>query len=152
LPSRIALMLDMALKDIEKVLYFEQYIVLEPGLTPLEDKQLLTEEDYIKAQDEYGEDSFTASIGAEAVRELLMALNLEKEAEQLRKEIAESTSELKPKKLAKRLKLVEADIRSDNKAEWMILTIVPVIPPELRPLVQLDGGRVAMAAVSRRRT
>jgi DNA-directed RNA polymerase subunit beta' len=143
LPSRIALMLDMALKDIEKVLYFEQYIVLEPGLTPLEAKQLLTEEDYIKAQDEYGEDSFTASIGAEAVRELLMALNLEKEAEQLRKEIAESTSELKPKKLAKRLKLVEAFIRSGNKPEWMILTVVPVIPPELRPLVPLDGGRFA---------
>nr|WP_228126634.1 DNA-directed RNA polymerase subunit beta' [Candidatus Viadribacter manganicus] len=143
LPSRIALMLDMALKDIEKVLYFEQYIVLEPGLTPLEAKQLLTEEDYIKAQDEYGEDSFTASIGAEAVRELLMALNLEKEAEQLRKEIAESTSELKPKKLAKRLKLVEAFIRSGNKPEWMILTMVPVIPPELRPLVPLDGGRFA---------
>ncbi|MGD9968103.1 MAG: DNA-directed RNA polymerase subunit beta' [Hyphomonadaceae bacterium] len=143
LPSRIALMLDMALKDIEKVLYFEQYIVLEPGLTPLEAKQLLTEEDYIKAQDEYGEDSFTASIGAEAVRELLMQLNLEKEAEQLRKEIAESTSELKPKKLAKRLKLVEAFIRSGNKPEWMILTVVPVIPPELRPLVPLDGGRFA---------
>jgi len=143
LPSRIALMLDMALKDIERVLYFEQYIVLEPGLTPLEAKQLLTEEDYIRAQDEYGEDSFTASIGAEAVRELLMALNLEKEAEQLRKEIAESTSELKPKKLAKRLKLVEAFIRSGNKPEWMILTVVPVIPPELRPLVPLDGGRFA---------
>ncbi|MGD9980286.1 MAG: DNA-directed RNA polymerase subunit beta' [Hyphomonadaceae bacterium] len=143
LPSRIALMLDMALKDIEKVLYFEQYIVLEPGLTPLEAKQLLTEEDYIKAQDEYGEDSFTASIGAEAVRELLMQLNLEKEAEQLRKEIAESTSELKPKKLAKRLKLVEAFIRSGNKPEWMIMTMIPVIPPELRPLVPLDGGRFA---------
>ncbi len=143
LPSRIALMLDMALKDIEKVLYFEQYIVIEPGLTSLEAKQLLTEEDYIRAQDEYGEDSFTAMIGAEAVRELLMALNLEKEAEQLRKEIAEATTELKPKKLAKRLKLVEAFIRSGNKPEWMILTVVPVIPPELRPLVPLDGGRFA---------
>jgi len=143
LPSRIALMLDMALKDIEKVLYFEQYIVLEPGLTSLEAKQLLTEEDYIRAQDEFGEDSFTASIGAEAIRELLIQLNLEKEAEQLRKEIAESTSELKPKKLAKRLKLVEAFLRSGNKPEWMILTIVPVIPPELRPLVPLDGGRFA---------
>ncbi len=143
LPSRISLMLDMALKDIERVLYFEQYIVLEPGLTPLEAKQLLTEEDYIRAQDEYGEDSFTASIGAEAIREILMQLNLEKEAEQLRKEIAESTSELKPKKLAKRLKLVEAFIRSGNKPEWMILTVVPVIPPELRPLVPLDGGRFA---------
>jgi len=143
LPSRIALMLDMALKDIEKVLYFEQYIVIEPGLTPLEAKQLLTEEEYVRAQDEHGEDGFTAMIGAEAVRELLMALNLEKEAEQLRKEIAESTSELKPKKLAKRLKLVEAFIRSGNKPEWMILTVVPVIPPELRPLVPLDGGRFA---------
>ncbi len=143
LPSRIALMLDMALKDIEKVLYFEQYIVIEPGLTPLEAKQLLTEEEYTRAQDEHGEDGFTAMIGAEAVRELLMALNLEKEAEQLRKEIAESTSELKPKKLAKRLKLVEAFIRSGNKPEWMILTVVPVIPPELRPLVPLDGGRFA---------
>ncbi len=143
LPSRIALMLDMALKDIERVLYFEQYIVIEPGLTPLTAKQLLTEEDYIRAQDEYGEDSFTAAIGAEAVRELLMQLDLEKEAEQLRKEIAESTSELKPKKLAKRLKLVEAFIRSGNKPEWMILTVVPVIPPELRPLVPLDGGRFA---------
>jgi DNA-directed RNA polymerase subunit beta' len=143
LPSRISLMLDMALKDIERVLYFEQYIVIEPGLTSLEAKQLLTEEDYLRAQDEHGEDSFTAMIGAEAIRELLMQLNLEKEAEQLRKEIAESTSELKPKKLAKRLKLVEAFIRSGNKPEWMILTVVPVIPPELRPLVPLDGGRFA---------
>ncbi|MCW5682717.1 MAG: DNA-directed RNA polymerase subunit beta', partial [Xanthobacteraceae bacterium] len=143
LPSRIGLMLDMPLKDIERVLYFEQYIVVEPGLTPLSAKQLLTEEDYIRAQEEYGEDSFTAQIGAEAIRELLMQLALEKEAEQLRKEIAESTSELKPKKLAKRLKLVEAFIRSGNKPEWMILTIVPVIPPELRPLVPLDGGRFA---------
>jgi DNA-directed RNA polymerase subunit beta' len=143
LPSRIALMLDMALKDIERVLYFEQYIVVEPGLTSLEAKQLLTEEDYLRAQEEHGEDSFTAMIGAEAVRELLMQLNLEKEAEQLRKEIAESTSELKPKKLAKRLKLVEAFLKSGNKPEWMILTVVPVIPPELRPLVPLDGGRFA---------
>ena len=143
LPSRIGLMLDMPLKDIERVLYFEQYIVIEPGLTPLSAKQLLTEEEYIRAQDEYGEDSFTAMIGAEAVREMLMALNLEKEAEELRKGIAEATTELKPKKLAKRLKLVEAFIRSGNKPEWMVLTVVPVIPPELRPLVPLDGGRFA---------
>ena len=143
LPSRIALMLDMALKDIERVLYFEHYIVTRAGPDAAEAKQLLTEEDYIRAQEEYGDDSFTAEIGAEAVRELLMALNLEKEAEQLREEIAESTSELKPKKLAKRLKLVEAFIRSGNKPEWMILTVVPVIPPELRPLVPLDGGRFA---------
>ena len=143
LPSRIGLMLDMPLKDIERVLYFEQYIVIEPGLTPLKAKELLTEEAYQKAQEEYGEDSFTALIGAEAVRELLNALDLEKEAEQLRKEIAEATTELKPKKLAKRLKLVEAFVRSGNLPSWMILTVVPVIPPELRPLVPLDGGRFA---------
>ncbi|HVY85726.1 MAG TPA: DNA-directed RNA polymerase subunit beta', partial [Caulobacterales bacterium] len=126
-----------------RVLYFEQYCVVEPGLTSLTATQLLTEEDYIRAQDEFGEDSFTAMIGAEAIRELLMQLDLEREAEQLRKEIAEATSELKPKKLAKRLKLVEAFIRSGNKPEWMILQVVPVIPPELRPLVPLDGGRFA---------
>ncbi len=143
LPSRIGLMLDMPLKDIERVLYFEQYIVIEPGLTPLKAKELLTEEAYQKAQDDYGEDGFTALIGAEAVRELLNALDLEKEAEQLRKEIAEATTELKPKKLAKRLKLVEAFVRSGNLPSWMILTVVPVIPPELRPLVPLDGGRFA---------
>ncbi len=143
LPSRIGLMLDMPLKDIERVLYFEHYIVTEPGLTPLKARELLTEEDYIKAQDEYGEDSFTAMIGAEAIRELLNQLDLEKESEELRRGIAEATTELKPKKLAKRLKLVEAFVRSGNRPEWMILTVVPVIPPELRPLVPLDGGRFA---------
>ncbi len=112
LPSRIGMMLDMPLKDIERVLYFEQFIVTEPGLTPLTQRQLLTEEEYTKAQDEYGEDSFTAKIGAEAIRELLEQLNLEKEAEELRKEIAEATTALKPKKLAKRLKLVEAFVKS----------------------------------------
>ncbi|MGA7372255.1 MAG: DNA-directed RNA polymerase subunit beta', partial [Methyloceanibacter sp.] len=143
LPSRIGLLLDMTLKDLERVLYFENYIVLEPGLTTLKPLQLLPEEDYIKAQDDFGEDSFTASIGAEAIRELLKGLDLEKTATELRQEIAESTSELKPKKLAKRLKVVEAFIESGNKPEWMILTVVPVIPPELRPLVPLDGGRFA---------
>jgi DNA-directed RNA polymerase subunit beta' len=143
LPSRIGLLLDMTLKDLERVLYFENYIVLEPGLTTLKPLQLLPEEDYIKAQDDFGEDSFTASIGAEAIRELLKGLDLEKTAAELRQEIAESTSELKPKKLAKRLKVVEAFIESGNKPEWMILTVVPVIPPELRPLVPLDGGRFA---------
>jgi DNA-directed RNA polymerase subunit beta' len=143
LPSRIGLLLDMTLKDLERVLYFENYIVLEPGLTTLKPLQLLAEEDYIKAQDDFGEDSFTASIGAEAIRELLKGLDLEKTAAELRQEIAESTSELKPKKLAKRLKVVEAFIESGNKPEWMILTVVPVIPPELRPLVPLDGGRFA---------
>jgi len=143
LPSRIGLLLDMTLKDLERVLYFENYIVLEPGLTSLKPLQLLSEEDYLQAQDEFGEDSFTASIGAEAIRELLKGLDLEKTAAELRQEIAESTSELKPKKLAKRLKVVEAFIESGNKPEWMILTVVPVIPPELRPLVPLDGGRFA---------
>ena len=143
LPSRIGLLLDMTLKDLERVLYFENYIVLEPGLTSLKERQLLTEEEYIDAQDQYGEDSFTAGIGAEAIRELMMALDLEKIAADLRVEIAESTSELKPKKLAKRLKLIEAFIESGNRPEWMIMTQIPVIPPELRPLVPLDGGRFA---------
>jgi len=143
LPSRIGLLLDMTLKDLERILYFEYYVVLEPGLTPLQDRQLLSEDDYLKAQEEYGADSFTAAIGAEAIREMLKAMDLEKLAADLRVEIAESTSELKPKKLAKRLKLIEAFIQSGNKPEWMILTHVPVIPPDLRPLVPLDGGRFA---------
>ncbi len=143
LPSRIGLLLDMTLKDLERILYFEHYVVLEPGLTPLKDRQLLSEDDYIKAQDQFGADSFTAMIGAEAIREMLKALDLEKMAAELRIEIAESTSELKPKKLAKRLKLIEAFVQSKNKPEWMILTHVPVIPPDLRPLVPLDGGRFA---------
>ncbi|PKP71532.1 MAG: DNA-directed RNA polymerase subunit beta' [Alphaproteobacteria bacterium HGW-Alphaproteobacteria-5] len=143
LPSRIGMLMDMTLKDLERVLYFENYIVLEPGLTSLKERQLLTEEEYMDAQDQYGEDSFTAGIGAEAIRELMMALDLEKIAADLRVEIAESTSELKPKKLAKRLKLIEAFMESGNRPEWMIMTQIPVIPPELRPLVPLDGGRFA---------
>ena len=143
LPSRIGLLLDMTLKDLERVLYFENYVVTEPGLTPLKDRQLLSEEEYLQAQDEYGPDSFTAMIGAEAIREILQGMDLENLRDQLRVEIAESTSELKPKKLAKRLKLVEAFIESGNRPEWMILTVVPVIPPDLRPLVPLDGGRFA---------
>src|ERR1700745_37513 len=143
LPSRIGLLLDMTLKDLERILYFENYVVCEPGLTPLKDRQLLSEEEYLRAQEEYGADSFTAMIGAEAIRGMLRALDLEKMAIALRQEIAESTSELKPKKLAKRLKLIEAFTQSSNKPEWMILTVVPVIPPDLRPLVPLDGGRFA---------
>ena len=143
LPSRIGLLLDMTLKSLERILYFESYVVLEPGLTPLEDRQLLSEDEYLKAQDLYGADSFTALIGAEAIREMLKALDLDKMATDLRQEIAESTSELKPKKLAKRLKIVEAFQQSGNKPEWMILKVVPVIPPDLRPLVPLDGGRFA---------
>ena len=143
LPSRISLMLDMTLKDVERVLYFEKYIVIEPGLTPLEKNEMLTEEEYLEAQEQYGEDSFTAGIGAEAIREILMSLDLEGIAEQLKVEIAEATTELKPKKLAKRLKIINAFIESGNRPEWMIMTVVPVIPPELRPLVPLDGGRFA---------
>src|ERR687893_2436039 len=143
LPSRIALMLDMALKDIERVLYFEQYIVTEPGLTPLKQHQLLTEDEYLRYQDEFGDDSFTAEIGAEAVRGLLMAIDLHGEAERLREELVTVTSDIKQKKASKRLKILEAFIESGNKPEWMILTVVPVIPPELRPLVPLDGGRFA---------
>jgi DNA-directed RNA polymerase subunit beta' len=143
LPSRIALLLDMTLKDIERVLYFENYVILDPGLTPFTQYELLTEEQYIDAQDQYGADSFTAKIGAEAIRDMLMSLDLEKIAADLRVEIAEATTELKPKKLAKRLKIVEQFIVSGNKPEWMIMTVIPVIPPELRPLVPLDGGRFA---------
>ncbi len=143
LPSRIALMLDMPLKDIERVLYFEFYIVTEPGLTPLKQYQLLSEDDYMTLQEEYGDDSFTAEIGAEAVRGMLMAIDLHKEADKLREELATTTSDIKQKKASKRLKIIEAFIESGNKPEWMILTVVPVIPPELRPLVPLDGGRFA---------
>ncbi|MFO1121105.1 MAG: DNA-directed RNA polymerase subunit beta' [Hyphomicrobiales bacterium] len=143
LPSRIAALLDMTLKDVERVLYFENYIVLEPGLTPMKQHQMLTESEYMKAQEDYGEDAFTASIGAEAIREILMSINLDQLREQLREELRTATGELKPKKIAKRLKLVESFIESGNRPEWMILTQVPVIPPELRPLVPLDGGRFA---------
>ena len=143
LPSRIGLLLDMGLKDLERVLYFENYVVIEPGLTPLKAGQLLSEEDFLKAQEEYGEDAFQAGIGAEAVRDMLMALNLDQMREQIRQEIAEATTELKPKKLAKRLKVIEAFIMSGNRPEWMIMKVIPVIPPELRPLVPLDGGRFA---------
>ena len=143
LPSRIGMMLDMTLKDLERILYFENYVVTEPGLTPLKERQLLSEDEYLKAQDEFGEDSFTAKIGAEAIREMMIAMDLEKIIADLRVEIAESTSELKPKKLAKRLKLIESFIESGNKPDWMIMTVVPVIPPDLRPLVPLDGGRFA---------
>ena len=143
LPSRIGTLLDMTLKDIERVLYFENYIVTEPGLTALKEHQLLTEEEYMIAIDEYGEDSFTALIGAEAIQELLASMDLETIAGTLREELATTTSELKTKKLMKRLKIVENFIESGNKPEWMIMRVVPVIPPDLRPLVPLDGGRFA---------
>jgi len=143
LPSRIGLMLDMTLRDLERILYFEQYVVIEPGLTDLMHGQLMTEEEYMDAQDQYGDDSFTAGIGAEAIREMLAAIDLDAEAEQLRADLAVATGELKPKKIIKRLKLVENFRGSGNRPEWMIMTVIPVIPPELRPLVPLDGGRFA---------
>src|SRR5271167_4870047 len=143
LPSRIGLLLDMTLKDLERILYFENYVVIEPGLTPLKQHQLLSEEDYLKAQDDYGDDQFTAAIGAEALRTMLSALDLAEEKDRLRGELRDTNSEARRKKLVKRLKLVEAFTDSNSRPEWMILEVVPVIPPELRPLVPLDGGRFA---------
>ena len=143
LPSRIGLLLDMTLKDLERVLYFENFVVVEPGLTPLKKNQLLSEEGYIEAQDEYGEDNFTAMIGAEALKVMLSGLDMAEERETLRVELKETNSEAKRKKLVKRLKLVEAFMESGARPEWMVLDVIPVIPPELRPLVPLDGGRFA---------
>ncbi len=143
LPSRIGLLLDMQLKQLERVLYFEAYIVTEPGLTPLEKYQLLTEDELYEFQDEYGEDAFTAGIGAEAVKHMLIDLDLEQEKADLLHELETTKSKLKPAKIIKRLKVVESFIESGNRPEWMILEVIPVIPPELRPLVPLDGGRFA---------
>ena len=143
LPSRIAMFLDMALKDVERVLYFENYIVTEPGLTPLKLNQLLSEDEYYRYQEEFGDDSFTAEIGAEAIRNMLMSMDLNEVADKLRSELADNPSEMKAKKASKRLKLIENFLESGNRPEWMVLTVVPVIPPELRPLVPLDGGRFA---------
>ena len=143
LPSRIGLLMDMTLRDLERVLYFENYMVTEPGLTSLKLHQLLSEDQYIKAQEEFGEDTFTAKIGAEALKDVLQLVNLEDERQKMREELKETTSDARRKKLVKRLKLVESFIESGNRPEWMILDVVPVIPPELRPLVPLDGGRFA---------
>ncbi len=143
LPSRISLAIDMKLKEVEKVLYFESFIVIEPGLTKLKKGQLLNEEELIKAQDEFGEDAFSAGIGAEAVREILINLDLKSEQKKLRESLKEIKSKVTEERTIKRLKLIESFINSGNKPEWMILTTVPVIPPELRPLVPLDGGRFA---------
>ncbi len=143
LPSRIGLLLDMTLKELERILYFENYIVIEPGLTALKERQLLSEEEYLDAQDEYGDENFTAKIGAEALLDMLCAIDLEAEKEQVRVDLRETGSEAKRKKYVKRLKLIEAFIDSNTRPEWMILSVIPVIPPELRPLVPLDGGRFA---------
>ena len=143
LPSRISLSIDMKLKDVEKVLYFESFIVIEPGLTNLKKGQLLNEDGLQKAQEEFGEDAFSAGIGAEAIREILLSLDLEKEQKILRDSLKEVKSKVTEERTIKRLKLIESFLKSGNKPEWMILTTVPVIPPELRPLVPLDGGRFA---------
>jgi len=142
LPSRIGLLLDMTLRDIERVLYFEAFVVVDPGMTTLERGQLLSDEAYLEAIQENG-DEFDARMGAEAVFELLKAIDLQSEAVRLRDEIGSTKSETKLKRLAKRLKLVESFIESGNKPEWMVMTVLPVLPPELRPLVPLDGGRFA---------
>jgi DNA-directed RNA polymerase subunit beta' len=143
LPSRIGLLLDMTLKELERVLYFENFVVVEPGLTPLKRRELLSEDQFMAAQDEHGDDAFNAQIGAEALRTMLSAIDLEEERNTLREDLRDTTSEAKRKKLVKRLKLIEAFIESGARPEWMILEVVPVIPPELRPLVPLDGGRFA---------
>ncbi|MDH3219054.1 MAG: DNA-directed RNA polymerase subunit beta' [Gammaproteobacteria bacterium] len=142
LPSRIGLLLDMTLRDIERVLYFEGFVVIDPGMTTLEKGQLLTDEAYLEAIEEFGDD-FNAKMGAEAVYELLKAVDLNHEAQELREEIESTKSETKFKRLSKRLKLVEAFIDSGNRPEWMVMTVLPVLPPDLRPLVPLDGGRFA---------
>ncbi len=142
LPSRIGALLDMSLKDIEKILYFESYVVVDPGTTPLQYKELLTEARYRKALEEYGP-NFTAEMGAEAVRKLLKTVDVQKLSEELRQEMRDANSEVRRKKMAKRLKVINAFKNSGNRPEWMVLEVVPVIPPDLRPLVPLDGGRFA---------
>ncbi len=143
LPSRISTLLDITMKDIEKILYFENYVVVDPGMSPLQKGEFLSEDAYIKAQDEYGEDSFVAMIGAEVVQKLLAELDFDELSGQLKTELAETNSETKKKKIIKRLKLVEDFRGSGNKPEWMVMNVLPVIPPEIRPLVMLDGGRFA---------
>ncbi|MCX7901131.1 MAG: DNA-directed RNA polymerase subunit beta', partial [Burkholderiaceae bacterium] len=142
LPSRMGMVLDMTLRDIERVLYFEAYVVVDPGFTPLKRGQLMSEDDFIAKTEEYG-DEFRAMMGAEAIRELLRTIDIDREIETLRKELAETGSEAKIKKYAKRLKTLEGFQRSGIRPEWMILEVLPVLPPELRPLVPLDGGRFA---------
>lgn len=142
LPSRIGLLLDMTLRDIERVLYFESYVVTEPGMTTLEQSQLLSDEQYYEAMEEFG-DEFSAKMGAEAIQDLMMQLDLAHEIATLREEIPVTNSETKIKKLSKRLKLMEAFAGSGNKPQWMVLNVLPILPPDLRPLVPLDGGRFA---------
>jgi DNA-directed RNA polymerase subunit beta' len=142
LPSRIGLMLDMTLREIERILYFEAFVVVDPGMTPLQRGQLMSDEAYLEAIEQYG-DEFDARMGAEAVRDLLAAMNLDIEVNKVRDDIAGTNSETKIKRLSKRLKLLESFLESNNKPEWMVMTVLPVLPPDLRPLVPLDGGRFA---------
>ena len=142
LPSRMGLLLDMTLRDIERVLYFEAFVVVEAGMTTLERGQLLSDEGYLDAIEEFG-DEFDARMGAEAIFELLKAIDLKPESAKLREDMEATASETKLKKLGKRLKLIEAFLESGNRPEWMVMTVLPVLPPELRPLVPLDGGRFA---------
>jgi DNA-directed RNA polymerase subunit beta' len=142
LPSRLGMVLDMTLRDIERVLYFEAYVVIDPGMTPLKRGQLMTEDDYLAKVEEFGDD-FSAAMGAEGVRELLRNLDLKHEVDTLRVDLAATTSDTKIKKIAKRLKVLEAFQKSGIKPDWMIMEVLPVLPPELRPLVPLDGGRFA---------
>ncbi len=142
LPSRIGLLLDMTLRDIERILYFESFVVTDPGMTTLERGQLLNDEQYYEALEEFGDD-FQAKMGAEAIQDLMSDMDIELEASELREEIPNTNSETKLKKLTKRLKLLDGFIQSGNKPEWMVLSVLPVLPPDLRPLVPLDGGRFA---------
>src|SRR5881392_2653061 len=142
LPSRIGLMLDMTLREIERVLYFEAFVVIDPGMTPMQRGQLLTDEMYLEAIEEHG-DEFDARMGAEAVYELLRTIDLNAEIGRVREEMAGTSSETKLKRLSNRLKLIESFVESGNKPEWMVMTVLPVLPPDLRPLVPLDGGRFA---------
>ncbi|GAA4406605.1 DNA-directed RNA polymerase subunit beta' [Quisquiliibacterium transsilvanicum] len=142
LPSRLGMVLDMTLRDIERVLYFEAYVVIEPGMTPLKRAQIMTEDDFLAKTEEYG-DEFRAMMGAEGVRELLRTINIDRDIEQLRRDLEATGSEAKIKKLAKRLKILEGFQRSGIKPDWMVMEVLPVLPPELRPLVPLDGGRFA---------
>ena len=142
LPSRIGLLLDMTLRDIERVLYFESFIVIDPGMTTLEQGQILNDEQYFEALEEFGDD-FSAKMGAEAIQELMRELDLEGEIKTIREEIPNINSETRIRKLSKRLKLMEAFHASGNKPEWMVMDVLPILPPDLRPLVPLDGGRFA---------
>ncbi|MFZ9671188.1 MAG: DNA-directed RNA polymerase subunit beta', partial [Burkholderiaceae bacterium] len=143
LPSRLGMVLDMTLRDIERVLYFEAYVVIEPGMTPLKRGQIMSEDDYLAKVEQYGEGEFVATMGAEGVAALLSSIDIEREIEQLRKDLAETSSDAKIKKIAKRLKVLEGFQKSGVKPDWMVMKVLPVLPPELRPLVPLDGGRFA---------